>query len=155
MARASGLPAARTRGRRVLRRDAPCLQHGNRHGGLRGAVQAREGHGPPPETRGAVLDDRPGAARTPASDNPARMTGTGRPSESGDRPSGLTLEKLKAALSPDWPGPVVAIVLALCPLAYCLLRGAMGASLWLDEILYFNHERFPAGRAVELGRPGS
>ena len=83
------------------------------------------------------------------------MTGAGRASESGDRPPGLTLEKLKAALSPDWPGPAVAIVLALCPVAYCLLRGAMGASLWLDEIIYFHHERFPAGRAVEMGRPGS
>lgn len=83
------------------------------------------------------------------------MTGAGRPSESGDRPSGLTLERLKAALSPGWPGPAVAIVIALCPLAYCLLHGAMGASLWLDEILYFHHERYPGGRAVEMGRPGS
>jgi hypothetical protein len=83
------------------------------------------------------------------------MTGAGPFSESGDRPSGLTLERLKAALTPGWPGPAVAIVLALCPLAYCLLRGAMGASLWLDEILYFHHERFPEGRAVEMGRPGS
>jgi hypothetical protein len=69
--------------------------------------------------------------------------------------SGWTLHRLKAALSPGWPRPAVAIGLSLCPLAYCLMKGAMGASLWLDEILYFNLERFPEGRAMELGRPGS
>lgn len=83
------------------------------------------------------------------------MTGAGRPSESGDRPPGLTLERLKAALSPDWPGPAVAIVLALCPLGFCLLCGAMGASLWLDEILYLHFERHPEIRSIAWGRPGA
>lgn len=73
----------------------------------------------------------------------------------GDSSSGSTLDRLKAALSPGWPRPVVAILLSLCPLAYCLLRGAMNSSLWLDEILYFNHERFPETRAEEMGHPGS
>ena len=31
----------------------------------------------------------------------------------------------------------------------------MGASLWLDEVLYYNYERFPFSRSIELGRPGS
>ena len=84
------------------------------------------------------------------------MTEAGPPSASafsaiasaGDSSSGTTLQKLKAALSPSWPTPAVAIVIALCPLAYCLLRGAMGASLWLDEVLYVQFERQPEMRAV-------
>ncbi|HKD11434.1 MAG TPA: hypothetical protein VKE50_05135 [Thermoanaerobaculia bacterium] len=50
---------------------------------------------------------------------------------------------------------LAAITGAFLPLGYCLIRGAMGASLWLDEILYYNFEKHPEVRAIELGVPGS
>jgi len=43
---------------------------------------------------------------------------------------------------------MAALLLSLAPLTYCLLRGAMNASLWLDEILYFHFERDVAARGM-------
>jgi hypothetical protein len=54
-----------------------------------------------------------------------------------------------------WRSHWVAIAGAFLPLGYCLIRGSMGASLWLDEILYYNFEKHPELRAIELGVPGS
>lgn len=45
--------------------------------------------------------------------------------------------------------------LALTPLLACIASGAVHASLWLDEILYWNFERSTALRAMEMRRPGS
>lgn len=47
------------------------------------------------------------------------------------------------------------VFLALVPLLACIASGAIHASLWLDEILYWNFERSTALRAMEMRRPGS
>jgi hypothetical protein len=79
----------------------------------------------------------------------------------GTKPSeGARAGQGAAALASDsklatTAGHVAAVAVALAPFGYGLLRGSVQASLWLDEILYFNFERHPEVRAVEIGRPGA
>lgn len=56
---------------------------------------------------------------------------------------------------PDWAIHLTVVVIGLLPITYLILRGCVSASLWLDEILYYNFERQPAVRALEIGGPVS
>ncbi len=74
----------------------------------------------------------------------------------GAAPDGASARDFRpAAAWKNRAGHLAAVLGALLPLLYCGLRGCMGASLWLDEILYYNFERHPEVRAIELGVPGS
>ena len=68
-----------------------------------------------------------------------------------------------AGISPTWVQRAQAFfglrallaAVSLFPLALCIWSGALGSSLWLDEITYHYLETDVTARAVELGRPGS
>lgn len=47
------------------------------------------------------------------------------------------------------------MAIALAPLAACIARGSVHASLWLDEIQYWYFEQNRALRGIETRRPGS
>lgn len=73
----------------------------------------------------------------------------------GHAPVGHEPSPLERRPLPGWVVHLAAISISLLPIAYLVLRGCVSASLWLDEILYYNFEGHPAARAVQIGRPSS
>jgi hypothetical protein len=74
--------------------------------------------------------------------------------------AGKLVRALEPPLDPSRPRPrprahAISLAVAALPAAYCVARGGMTASLWLDEILYLHFEREPWTRGAEVGRPGS
>jgi hypothetical protein len=79
----------------------------------------------------------------------------------GSKPDGSQIAAVAVEASPHGGGPypwvrnVLGLVMVFAPLIACLAAGCAHASLWLDELLYWQFEQSFTLRALEWGRPGS